>query len=193
MTINFFLIICITILIFFIKLIYEPFKIISVISTYDQKEYQVQDTFNDPHEAANHIANLRHRIENFLDFLKDKYQDDKRVKRLITKFDPNVIRESEDEENSTSFTINKGEEIHLCLRSKDGERDLHDLNLLTFVVIHELAHIMSLTLGHNQEFKDNFKFLLQNATEAKIYYPIDYSEQPNKYCGLTVKNNPMFN
>jgi len=193
MTINFFLIICITILIFFIKLIYEPFKIISVISTYDQKEYQVQDTFNDPHEAANHIANLRHRIENFLDFLKDKYQDDKRVKRLITKFDPNVIRETEDEENSTSFTINKGEEIHLCLRSKDGERDLHDLNLLTFVVIHELAHIMSLTLGHNQEFKDNFKFLLQNATEAKIYYPIDYSEQPNKYCGLTVKNNPMFN
>jgi predicted metal-dependent hydrolase len=193
MTINFLIIICITLLIFFIKLIYEPFKSISVLSTYDQKEYKVQDTFDDPHEAANHIANLRHRIENFLEFLKDNHQDDKRVKRLIKKFNPDVIRESEDEENSTSFTINKGEEIHLCLRSKDGNRELHDLNLLTFVVIHELAHIMSLTMGHNQEFKDNFTFLLKNASQAKIYYPIDYSEEPNKYCGLTVKNNPMFN
>jgi predicted metal-dependent hydrolase len=192
MTTNLLIIILITLLIFFLKLIYEPFKSISIRASYDQEHYQVQDDFDDPHEAANHMANLRHRIENFLSFLKENYPEDERIQRLHERFDPNVLRESEDESDSTSFTINKGEEIHLCLRSKDGDRELHDLNLLTFVVIHELAHIASVTLGHNQEFKDNFLFLLENARDAQIYYPIDYSEQPKMYCGMEVKNNPIF-
>lgn len=192
MTTNLLIIILITLIIFFLKLIYEPFKTISVQSSYDQENYDVQDDFNDPHEAANHMANLRHRIENFMSFLLENHPEDERIKRLHERFDPSVLREAEDEEDSTSFTINKGEEIHLCLRSKDGERELHDLNLLTFVVIHELAHIASVTLGHNQEFKDNFLFLLENARDAQIYLPIDYAEQPKMYCGMEVKNNPIF-
>ena len=38
-----------------------------------------------------------------------------------------------------------------------------------FVAIHELAHIASETIGHNDEFWNNFKFLLDNAVEIKIY------------------------
>lgn len=192
MTFNLLIIILITLLIFFLKLIYEPFKTISVQASYDKEHYEVQDDFDDPHLAANHMANLRHRIETFLDFLKEQHPEDDRIIRLVERFDPNTLREAEDEEDSTSFTINKGEEIHLCLRSKDGDRKLHDLNLLTFVVIHELAHIASVTLGHNQEFRENFLFLLENAKDADIYYPIDYSEQPKMYCGMEVKNNPIF-
>ena len=35
-----------------------------------------------------------------------------------------------------------------------------------FVIIHELSHIMSKSIGHNSEFYDNFKFLLKEAVEC---------------------------
>ena len=38
-----------------------------------------------------------------------------------------------------------------------------------FVAIHELAHIMSKTYGHNDEFRENFIFLLDNASKCGIY------------------------
>lgn len=189
---NLFIILLITLVIFIYKLIYEPFQTIAVIADYDQKKYNVQDDFHNPEEAANHMANLRHRIESFLSHLQNNHPEDERVGRLVDRFNPENLQEAEDEHGSTSFTINKGEEVHLCLRDKDNKRDLHDLNLLTFVVIHELAHIMSLTIGHNDEFKKNFTFLLENARDSNVYFPVDYQENPINYCGLEVKNNPMF-
>ena len=43
-----------------------------------------------------------------------------------------------------------------------------------FVAIHELSHVMTKSIGHKQEFWDNFKFLLENAKEAKIHDPQNY-------------------
>jgi len=189
---NLYVIILITLIIFIYKLLYEPFKNVLVLSQFDNQKYSVQDTFDNPEEAANQLSLIRGRIDRLLSYLNNQYPENSKVSRLIRRFNPDNLREALDEEDSTSFTINKGEEIHLCLRSKKGERNLHDPNLLIFVVIHELAHVMSVTIGHNDEFKENFEFLLNEARDAKIYYPINYQDQPKQYCGLKVKNNPLF-
>ncbi len=60
-----------------------------------------------------------------------------------------------------------------------------------FVAIHELAHIMSLTLGHNKEFMKNFKFLLKNAVEIGIYRNVDYSKNKTDFCGMKITNTPL--
>ena len=50
-----------------------------------------------------------------------------------------------------------------------SNENLIDEHTLTFVAIHELSHVMTKSIGHKQEFWDNFKFFLENAKEAKIH------------------------
>jgi hypothetical protein len=51
---------------------------------------------------------------------------------------------------------------------------------------------MTVSIGHKQEFWENFKFLLQNAKEAGIYEPIDYKKNPTQYCSMPINDNPYF-
>ena len=62
-----------------------------------------------------------------------------------------------------------------------------------FVAIHEMAHLTTLSIGHNKEFWDNFKYLLKKANECGVYEPVDYSKQQTEYCGMTISDNPYFN
>jgi hypothetical protein len=80
----------------------------------------------------------------------------------------------------------------ICLRHKKGEHPFHDYNTLLFVVIHEMAHIASVSEGHNSEFITNFKWLLQKAKEFGYYDPVNYQDNPITYCGVKVTNNPYF-
>jgi hypothetical protein len=75
---------------------------------------------------------------------------------------------------------------------KENEGKLIDINTLTFVAIHELAHIMTKSEGHKQIFWQNFKFLLEEAKEAKIYKPVDYKNNPQPYCGMNITDNPLY-
>ena len=88
--------------------------------------------------------------------------------------------------------INKGELMALCLRHKKGEHPFHEYNTLQFVMIHELAHVASISEGHNQEFINNFRFLLRQANALGYYDPVNYSNKPINYCGIKVTNNPYF-
>jgi predicted metal-dependent hydrolase len=92
----------------------------------------------------------------------------------------------------TAYSENKGEKIAFCLNKNKVDDDLIDLNTLTFVAIHELSHIMTKSVGHKQEFWENFKFLLTNAKEAGIYNPVDYKKKPKEYCGMTINDNPYY-
>ena len=86
----------------------------------------------------------------------------------------------------------KGEKIAFCLNTtKEGNR-LIDINTLTFVALHELSHVCTESIGHNQEFWQNFKWVLQNAKEAGIYNPIDYKKSPKEYCGMKINDNPYY-
>ncbi len=120
-------------------------------------------------------------------------QIEKIVKRLVDNFNPTTIKETLPTSEYTAYSENKGEKIAFCLSKKKGDVDnLIDSNTLTFVAIHELGHVMSSTVGHNDEFWNNFKFLLDHAVELKIYEPIDYKKEPEGYCGMTITDNPYY-
>jgi hypothetical protein len=51
---------------------------------------------------------------------------------------------------------------------------------------------MTTSVGHKQEFWQNFKFVLENAKESGIYKPVDYKKSPEQYCGMTITDNPYY-
>ena len=59
-----------------------------------------------------------------------------------------------------------------------------------FVVIHELAHIMTEEIGHTPLFWENMRFLLEKAKEEGIYKPINYVKEPVQYCGMEINTTP---
>ena len=105
-----------------------------------------------------------------------------------------IIEEAPHKDGESTYTINKGELMKICLRKKIKNKPFHTLNTLMFVVIHELAHVISESIGHNEEFITNFRFLLKEAPKYDIdYEPIDYSENSMEYCGVKVTHNPFYN
>jgi len=159
------------------------------------KRYGIQEIFKDSHIALEILAKLHSNMEAFVSKLKFKYPTDERVIRLVKGFNSVEIEETTEQpgDDNTSFTINKGELMSLCIRENDKDRPFHDYNSLCFVIIHEMAHIASVSEGHNFEFITNFKFLLKEAVEMGYYNPIDYSKNPFLYCGkIKVTNNPYY-
>ena len=98
------------------------------------------------------------------------------------------VRENEGGNDLTSYSVNKGEELSFCLKSKKtGE--LHEINLLMYVALHEMAHIACPEIGHGELFKKIFKFLTEQAIEIGIYKYDDYETKPVEYCGMMLSSN----
>ena len=161
-----------------------------VKSDIDQREYLVRNV-DDKQEAADLLSQMRINIDKLLKYLQEKFDSDP-VKRLIKKYDPNNITESSSKSKYTSYSVNKGEKIVLCIRSRDDSAKLTDLNTITFVALHELAHVMTVSIGHTEEFWSNFRFLLNKAIDIDIYKKVDYSKHPKKYCGITITDSPIY-
>lgn len=160
-----------------------------VKSSVDGLVYKVQNR-PDKLQAANMLAKIRAKLMKLSIFLYKKYPNDESSIRVIQKYMPDSIYESEPNSNQTSFSVNKGEKVVFCIRSKNKGRNLEDENTLTFVALHELAHIMSKGWGHKTEFWQNFKFILQNSIEAGIYEYQNFRSKPVKYCGVDITRSP---
>ncbi len=94
----------------------------------------------------------------------------------------------------TAYSENKGEQIALCLSNK-GKKDndnLIDKNTLMFVALHELSHLATKTIGHDETFWKNFKFLLKESEKINIYKPINYKNNSTNYCGMEITDNPYY-
>jgi hypothetical protein len=159
------------------------------------KSYGIQEKMKDSKTALELLGKLDNNMTAFITRLHSKYPKDERVQRLTKGFKKVKMEETteEPEDDNTAFTINKGELMSICLREHKPERPFHDYNSLSFVIIHELAHIASISEGHNLEFIENFKFLLKEAVAMGYYSPVDYSKKPFMYCGkVKVTNNPFF-
>jgi hypothetical protein len=126
------------------------------------------------------LTRLQHHMKQFVNALYRKHASDPRVRRLYHRFNPHNIQESPDRE---TYTLNK-ETVMVCL---------HDnFNLLVFVTLHELGHLMSVSLHHTPEFWTNFRFLLREAIGMNMYVPVDYSQDKQQYCKMVVTDNPIF-
>jgi len=165
-------------------------EVTSVKSTVDNNEYLVRNR-DDKQEAADMLARIRTKLEKLVNSMKVKYPNDESVNRMNKKFNADNISESGQSSQYTSYSVNKGEKIVFCIRQKDENQSFVDLNTMTFVAIHELAHVMSKSVGHTDEFWKNFKLLLQEAINIGIYDKENYSQSPKDYCGIKVTDSPL--
>jgi hypothetical protein len=143
-------------------------------------------------EASDLLAKTTVKMKKLVEFVDEKYPDKPNIRRLVKKFNPKKIVETLPTSEYTAYSENKGEKIAFCLNTEKDNDTLIDLNTLTFVALHELSHIMTTSIGHKQDFWQNFKFLLENAVAINIYNPIDYKKKPKKYCGMDINDNPYY-
>ena len=191
---NIFFYIFVAFVLFFCLAIYyqsDAYNLKCIIASDDGNRYCVRER-EKLELAANHLAQVTQKMKDMVLYMKTKHPDDSRTVRLVEGFNPKKISETLPTSELTAFSENKGEKIAFCLNTTKEGNKLIDINTLTFVALHELSHIMTVSIGHKQEFWQNFKFLLQNAKIAGIYDPINYKKNPKQYCGMNINDNPYY-
>ena len=163
-----------------------------VIAGIDGNRYCVRDR-EKVSEAANLLATVSSKCKSMVDYMVEKHPEDPRIQMLSKNFNPSRFIETLPTSELKAYSENKGEKVAFCLNKKnDNNNELIDLQTLTFVALHELSHLMTESIGHKQDFWENFKFLLQNAKEAGIYDPVDYKKNPAEYCSMQITDNPYY-
>ncbi len=158
----------------------------SVKSTKDGRVYMVAK-LPDSLDAANKLADINSNISTLINHCKDINQDN--FKRLKQNYNPDTLFELVDKSKYTAYNVNKGEEIAICIRDKNN-KIIDDMNSCMFIIIHELAHLMTITEQHTPEFWDNMRQLLEKGNECSVYKPIDYSKNPQYYCNQLIQETP---
>ena len=183
-----FIILILVILFFVYNNLYKYDNLVKIKSPIDDNYYWVRDK-TDKFQAANTLAKIKINMKKLVSHLQknqSKFPDNMSyIKDLVFRTKKIYIMETPQDEKYTSYTINKGEKIVFCLRSKLFD-NIHDMNTIMYVVIHEMAHVGCPEYGHTSLFKKIFKFLLEQSIVIGIYKPIDYRINPQNYCGMTI-------
>ena len=169
----------------------DAFNLKCIVSDVDGNKYCVRERAK-LELAADLLARVTNKLKQLVKAVGEKFPDRENVKRLVKGFNPKKINEILPTSSYTAYSENKGEKLAFCTTTTKKGNTLIDDNTLTFVGIHEIAHIMTKSVGHTKEFWNNFKFLLQNAAEIGIYTPIDYKRKPKEYCGMKITDNPYY-
>lgn len=180
----------------------------------DGRTWELLDMPNQ-HEAHELLTKAYNKIIKYLRLMKQKYhvsETDEMIERegishhniaetrahkaftkILTKFDPDQFYENYPGiKPGTSFTIDKGVSMYMCLRQVPNKSELVSENTLVFVMLHELAHIGTYDeWDHGIKFWSTFKFMLQEAVESGIYELVDYSVHPSDYCSMRISYQPL--
>lgn len=175
----------IIVLLFYLYIFYirKSIYLVKVTSNLNNETYFVRD-LPDKMDAANLLGEITMNLKKLIESLPDKPADNR-----LKKYFRNNITENIPGSLYVAYSINKGDELSLCLRDKDNS--FIETNTIMFVAIHEIAHIMTLETGHTDKFWGNMKYLLDKASEMGIYYEVDYSKVPTEYCGMTINSTPQ--
>lgn len=148
--------------------------------------YNVLDG-RDSEATVNQLARLNQRVLFLIDFLDSQYPDVYVTKNLKKRYNPEKFSEGVQYagDGISSYTVGKAE-MSMCVRDKVTLQRYND-NLLMNVILHELAHMASQSFvepgkRHNEEFKENFKFLKDVAADIGVYRHIDFNKHPVSYC-----------
>jgi WLM domain len=147
----------------------------------------------DKEEAASRMASIQGKIRK----LFTRYRDDPataaepRVQAMLERYNPENMSENNIQDSTTSYSENKGSRIVICLRQKTEGYPFVDENTVMFVVLHEMAHLMTFSTGHTPEFWANFRRMLQDAMKVGIYDNINYAHDPKPYCGIEITDSPL--
>jgi hypothetical protein len=157
----------------------------------DGNEYLVRD-LRDKRAAADRLARIRGGVLRLMTHLRQSHAKHPVAAAILAGFDaaPARFRESLPDAAYTSYSVNKGERVHMCLRQKDGAETLVPDNVLTFVALHEMAHIGTAEVGHTPAFWANMAWLLRQAEDVGVYQYTDFKRHPVSYCGLEITDAP---
>lgn len=146
-------------------------------------------------DSANTLALINKNVIGLVDYLFKNFnnRDDKFyfIKKLKENYKQYIISEAAVDPRYTTYTIDK-RDMHICLRTRDTNEKVYDMNILMYVVLHELAHLCNYNkngeaiLGHGSEFRDIFKFLVEESIKIGIYNHVNYSAEPREYCGIMI-------
>jgi hypothetical protein len=163
--------------------------------------------YKNPAQAERMLQSIERFAKAFISHLKVSFIDRRPItphekkgneltQRLINQFHPRALRENRPSHPAfTSYTYNKGEVIALCLREQgSGQYNFHDMGLVQYVFLHELAHVAAKKFdnNHDLQFMSDFKFLLYEARAAGLHDPVDYRLLPTEYCSIQVQYSPLF-
>ena len=181
------IILIILIIVIIVKIYYDSdsFQLKCIISGVDREKLKEK-------KYVDHLAKVTNNLKLVVQDCKENFPDQPNVKNLIKGFNPKKIVEILPTSKYTAYSENKGEKLAFCLETEKNSDNLIDINTLTFVALHELSHIASISIGHSDEFWNNFKFLLKRAEKIGVYIPTNYKKKPKKYCGITIHDNPLF-
>jgi len=170
------------------------YPLVDVKSTVDSRIYKVRD-LPDKQQAADLLARVRQKVAQLYSVIKEKFPDKPQIVQMVKNFTPDPYRfiESTPDAEHTSYSVNKGEKIHMCLRQREGTNEkLVDENIMVFVALHELGHVITPTLGHGPDFWNNFAWLIKQAEAIGIYNYQDFKAHPVSYCGLKITDSPSY-
>jgi len=163
----------------------------TLVKASDGRSYKVQD-LPDKQEAAERMSKIRANLNKICEHCKDpSLKLDEPYQLLLSRFNPDVLEENDITADSTSYSENKGEKIVVCLRDKAPPYPFVEENTVMFVLIHELAHLMTSSVGHTPEFWTNMRKLLHECCQMGVYRAVNYSKNPVKYCGMTITDTPL--
>jgi len=161
-------------------------------STIDNEYYMVRD-LSDKDTAVIMLSTLRLNILTLSEYLlknKNKYKEYTTfIERLNDRLKSVTIAESKESSSSTSYSVNKGEELVFCLRSKKEWNKFHNFNTIMYVALHEISHIACPEYGHGVLFKSIFNFITERAIELNLYTKINFAMSPQEYCGIYINES----
>lgn len=163
--------------------------VVYVKSDIDGELYLVRD-LPDKQYSANALSKIKKNMLTLNSYLvehKNEFPNYvKCIDLLNSRIKNSVLIENGEDNVYTSYSVNKGEQLVFCLRSKRVANKLHDMNLMMYVVLHEMAHVGCTSIGHTDEFKRIFAFYTQQAIKIGLYEKIDFPNDPREYCGMTI-------
>ena len=115
------------------------------------------------------------------DFKSHGYGNVFDVQRQINRLSPHFP-----EMSKVNWKESAGDETYILEKSRaflctrNSQNVPYSDNVMTFVILHELAHALSRSHGHSSEWNEIFQSLLDRAVEADLYDPSQMAAQ--KYC-----------
>ena len=198
-------ILCVVCVVYFMWRMYNGYaEVVYVESDVDGRRYMIRRGTSKSSvylkQSANALAEVNARIEKLIKHVQEQYKDDPYknyfIKKLAQNYNASILSEAAVDERYTTFTVDK-QDIHICLRTRDVSEKLYDIDLLMYVVLHELAHLCNYDKsgnpihGHGSEFVYIFKFLVVESIKLELYRHKDYSKNPQEYCGIMINTSVL--
>jgi hypothetical protein len=133
----------------------------------------------DNDETMRRLVELRQKLQLVVDYaVRHNYPDTKKATRLKKRWAGIVIGDLPQSDKDAAYILNGGQELRVCTSPANDD------NAMTYVGLHELAHLMTARwLSHGTDFKQNFDALRQVAQDLTLYQYEDYSSQRQNFCG----------